>query len=151
MKNIKLTTETTRFLNHINREQKKLNMIIGNYRYKNDNLEFELSKKVLEYNTVQKELTQEKENNIDITNKFNLFENKMVKNCKLLLQKIRVDINTKSKTCTPIQFKSGKWWSRETGGFTTDFINDMTNDEAFEAFEFYSKTELPLIQNCSMV
>lgn len=144
MTNKKLSTETVRFLNHIEREigrateplRKKIDIatyraehaeeIIGIQREELERTEFE-RKKAAEALRVSTGISTA-----------------LLAASRELLKKLRVNIYT-GKTSTPRWFRSGKWWSRETGGLEPEFIAEMTDDEIVEAVEFYANTELPLM------
>jgi multidrug efflux pump subunit AcrA (membrane-fusion protein) len=142
---MKRSTETTRFLNHVEREQNKirtkLNLKIAVERAAVDS---ERSARI----SAERELHALRAKNAALDTALasaTLTAESMLSAARALLPKIRVNIYTNSTKCTPHWFKTGKWWSRETGGLDADFVAEMTADEILEAFDFYGSTELPLM------
>ena len=140
---MKHTPELNRFLNYIEREQNKIRteykneLLLANYRTEvakseTSHIKQQLATVSVKLNTIEPELETVRLRNTE-----------MMCALRLLLPKIRVNVN--GKKCTPRWFKSGKWWSRETGGLEESFINEMTEDEITEAAYFYGKTELSLM------
>jgi hypothetical protein len=142
---MKRSTETTRFLNHIEREQ--------------DKMRTEMSLKIAAERAVvdsERSLRISAERELDTLRAKNaaldtalasatLTAESMLSAARALLPKIRVNIYANSTECTPRRFKTGKWWSRETGGLDADFVAEMTAGEIQEAVDFYGSTELPLM------
>ena len=142
---IKCSTEITRFLNHIEREQNKtrteLNLKIAVERAA---VESERSARI----SAERELDALRAKNAALDTALasvKLTAESMLSAARILLPKIRVNIYANSTKCTPRWFKTGKWWSRETGGLDADFVAEMTADEIQEAVDFYGSTELPLM------
>jgi hypothetical protein len=138
-------SELARFLNHIERDQE---LIRRDAQTTIDQRDFDLKK-------TNSELTSTKWKLESATEKIARLESELadlkpqnenlLNAARILLPKIRVNIYQNSTQSTPRWFKSGKWWSRETGGLDADFVATLTADEIQEAVEFYGKTELPLM------
>jgi hypothetical protein len=142
---MKQSVETTRFLNHIERERNKIRRDLnaqieieqGNLRTQyiaRTTAERDLQLATARINTLESELAVLRPAN-----------DSLLQSARTLLPKIRVNIYTNSTSCTPRWFRTGKWWSRETGGLDPEFVAEMTADEISEAVDFYGKTELPLM------
>jgi hypothetical protein len=141
---MKYSTETIRFLNHIERERQHICDVFN----------AKLSIAISANDRAQAELRETDRRLTDSVSRGNntataLFavqaKNKSILDAaRSILSKMRVNIYVAGK-CTPRWFKTGKWWSRETGGLTDDFIAEMTDDEVLEAIEFYGKPDSPLM------
>lgn len=143
-KEFNLSTETKRFLNHIERER---DVIVESYESTINHLnsrvqttELKLKKNEYMLNNMTEELTKHRAEILLLTEKYN----KLMNATTNLIPKIRVDIYS-GKTTTPRWFESGKWWDRETGGLDNEFVAEMTEDEKIEAIDFYGKTKLKLM------
>lgn len=145
----KLSTETVRFLNHLEREKQSAVQPLKS-KIRALQLDCEELKRSERFasaeNCVLLERVRTLESQLETTEiKTDMFLDRIRK----LLGKLRIDIYS-GKTSTPRWFKTGKWWSRERGGFDHDEINDLTQDELIEAFEFYCDTDLPFLLRSSM-
>jgi hypothetical protein len=128
--------ELNRFLNHIKREENSLleknqsqKNLISNLQSENQALNSKLYDTINELD-IAKQTISKKINEEDV----------FLLNVKKLLGKLRINIYTNTNKCTPCFFKTGKFWSRETGGFTTEEIENLTREELIEAFNFYCST-----------
>jgi hypothetical protein len=145
----KLSTETVRFLNHI---ENRISAAVTTVSDRADLYErnyiaaIHEEKKLFSENETLKKTIEVLESKLSET-KINT--EYFLGSIKKLLMKLRIDIYS-GKTSTPRWFKTGKWWSRETGGFTQEEIETLTKDEILEAFEFYCNTELPFLMKSSM-
>jgi len=144
-----MSTETVRFLNHIERER---NSAVAPLKLKIESLQHDLS--------IAREIGKNASSkNTEMESKISILETQLsaekinagqfLDNIKKLLLKLRIDIYSTRYT-TPRFFKSGKWWSRETGNFSQDDLDGLTRDELIEAFEFYCDTDLPFLAKSSM-
>ena len=142
---MKRSTETTRFLNHIEREQNKISTeLTRKIAIEHAALEAERSARI----AAERELESMRAKNTALDTALSsttLTAESMLSAARALLPKIRVNIYANSTKCTPRWFKTGKWWSRETGGLDADFVAEMTAEEIQEAVDFYGSTELPLM------
>ena len=142
---MKRSTEITRFLNHIEREQDKIRTELSSkIAIKHQTLESERSARI----AAERELEMLRAKNIVLETGLASAKTQadsMLSAARALLPKIRVNIYANSTKCTPRWFKTGKWWSRETGGLDPEFVAEMTADEIQEAIDFYGTTELPLM------
>lgn len=142
---MKLSTETTRFLNHIERKQNKIRAELTL------KLKTERAARIAERAAriaTERELESMRAKNAALDTALastTLTAESMTAAVRKLVPKIRVNIYANSTKCTPRWFKTGKWWSRETGGLDADFVATMTADEIQEAVDFYGSTELPLM------
>jgi hypothetical protein len=142
---MKKSTEVTRFLNHIEREKTAIKTELNQ---KISLLKTDLQAEMSAHATAELKLqgAQEKigvyETEIAALREQN---EKLLSASRLLLPKIRVNIYENSTACTPRFFRTGKWWSRETGGLEPDFVTEMTADEIEECVNFYGKTEMQLM------
>ena len=145
----KLSVETIRFLNHIERERKN---VIENLTRKcaitdHDAREAKIAVDNLrDENALLKSKIDLMAVKIDI---YKMADDSLLNRIKNLLLKLRIDIYS-TKYATPRYFKTGKWWSRETGNFSQNDLDGMTKEEIFEAFEFYCDTDLPFLARPSM-
>ena len=142
---MKRSTEITRFLNHIEREQKKIRIELSSkIAIEHQALESERSARI----AAERELEKLRAKNIVLETglvSVKTQADSMLSAARALLPKIRVNIYANSTKSTPRWFKTGKWWSRETGGLDSEFVAEMTADEIQEAIDFYGTTELPLM------
>jgi hypothetical protein len=142
---MKCSTETTRFLNHIEREMTKTRTELSSkIAIEHQALESERSARI----AAERELETLRANNAALESGLASAKKQadsMLSAARTLLPKIRVNIYANSTKCTPRWFKTGKWWSRETGGLDPEFVAEMTADEIQEAIDFYGTTELPLM------
>jgi len=135
---MKRSTETTRFLNHIEREQNKISTELTR------KIAIERSARIAAERELESMLAKNAALNTALAST-TLTAESMLSAARALLPKIRVNIYANSTKCTPRWFKTGKWWSRETGGLDADFVAEMTAEEIQEAVDFYGSTELPLM------
>jgi hypothetical protein len=137
------TTETTRFLNHIEREYNKISEELNQkIVIEHAAIEAERSTRI----SAERELEILRKKNAaletELTSATQIAES-VLSAARALLPKMRVNVNI--STCTPRWFKTGKWWSRETGGLDPEFVAEMTDGEILETLDFYGATELPLM------
>jgi len=142
---MKQPTEVTRFLNYVNNAQNKIKdelnhtIAIKNYEIVRLQTELQNANRTLQSNSISI-------NALDTDNKKLLNDyNKLLSSVTKLIPKLRVNIYENNNKCTPRFFKTGKWWSRETGGLMPDFVSDLIPEEIQEVIEFYGTTELPLM------
>lgn len=142
---MKQSTEITRFLNHIEREQTQIRTnLSAKITIEHQAMELERSARIAaerELETLRAKTTALEADFVSAKTQ----AASMLSATRALLPKIRVNIYANSTKCTPRWFKTGKWWSRETGGLDPEFVAEMTTDEIQEAIDFYGTTELPLM------
>lgn len=136
----KLTTETTRFLNGIERERIAAARTI---KIAADDFNHEQEERIAAENECAR-LRERLAVACTATATATAVAARFEAAARMLLPKLRADIYS-GATTTPRWFESGKWWSRETGGLDVEFVTEMTSGEILEATEFYGKTELPLM------
>jgi hypothetical protein len=139
----KLTTETTRFLNHIDRTIKSE---VSKRDTQISILRAELAIAVNQRDGLLQSLTERNAENDSLkmtVQNSELTQEQFLSASKNILKKLRIDIY--SETTTPRFFKTGRYWSRETGGFSEDEISTLTTNEIVEALEFYSRSDVKFL------
>lgn len=149
MSDKKLSSETVRFLNHIEREianrTKKTNAEVSRLKY-------ELDQANSDNRQLARQIAATNQTFDEMATSFSEMELKYklaIQAITHLLPKIRVDI-WRGNRSTPRYFKSEKWWPRETGNLDVEFVSEMTDAEKIEAIDFYGTTELPFMAKPSM-
>jgi hypothetical protein len=138
-------SELRRFLNHIERDQDKITTELNaQISIEQQEHRAEQDRRIEAENSLHSVTIRVKKLETDLASA-KTQSDALLSAARALLPKIRVNIYTNSTQSTPRWFKTGKWWSRETGGLDADFVATLTNDELTEAMEFYGTTELPIV------
>lgn len=142
---MKISTEITRFLNHVERENDKIRTELSSkIATEHQSFESERFARI----SAERELEILREKNIALEAGIALSKVKtdsILSAARAIIPRLRVNIYTNSTKSTPRWFKTGKYWSRETGAIDPKFVAEMTVEEIQEGLEFYGRTELPLM------